>query len=249
MRWGSRPPAALFILGWMRRNCIDIFHFLAHELKDTENLECGTEEIHTVGAVYNDFDCNPAEVLGGINDEPMYTQSSNLSDGNRDAENEASAPQLCIDQAILEEDRISGILWILYQGCSIDTEDFDVTSEEPNDEYLKKVFRIASGNSKSWENVQFTEEALKCFAARHRRNWSGPDSIHDAWLLCQDKRREWFPYDHFIQKYPRYKGIRKALKRKYPADISSPEESWGRSIYYKAETFKTSSCNYWITIK
>jgi len=69
-----------------------------------------------MGAVYNDFDCNPAEVLGGINDEPMYTQSSNLSDGNSDAENEASAPQLSIDQAILEEDRI-------------DTENFDVTSK------------------------------------------------------------------------------------------------------------------------
>jgi len=35
----------------MRRNCMQIFHYVANELKDVDNFECGKELTQTTGEV------------------------------------------------------------------------------------------------------------------------------------------------------------------------------------------------------
>ena len=57
---------------------MEIFCYVADQLKGVDNFECGNATVQTTGAIYNDFDCDPCELLGGIDEEPLYSQTTNL---------------------------------------------------------------------------------------------------------------------------------------------------------------------------
>ena len=194
----------------MRRNCMEIFHYVANEIKDMSNFECGEEEMFTTGAVYNDFDSNPSDILGGVTDEPLFSQSTNLSSTHEDLSNDNLVPQKLVDCAVLEESLYTDIV---YSQSSIDCEEFDNFSNEPDASYLEKVYKIATGCEDSWKNLDIADETFKVFEMRSRNDWAGPDSIYDAWLLSNQKRRSWFPFEKFIAKYPHYEERRRELEQ------------------------------------
>ena len=55
-----------------------------------------------------------------------------------------------------------------------------------------------------WRNqkINYTVSDERRFHIRYRNGWDGIDSLCDAWLLIESKRREQFNYEAFIEKYP-----------------------------------------------
>ena len=114
-------------------------------------------------------------------------------------------PQESVEHALVEAD---GEEPVFYAELSFDHPDYDVTSSEPDEEYLQKVFNIANGN---YKQLPITERVLEIYGMRHRTEWQGADTSYDAWLLCINIRRSWFPYQTFIEMFPRWEEKRKQI--------------------------------------
>ena len=159
---------------------MEIFHYVSNELKGTPNFECGnTVPIENTGAIYNDFDRNPGSLLEDMStQESSYSQSSNLEEGNI-ADMQNLVPQSAIDYAILEADRTEGIL---YPYLAIDHDLVDCTSQPRDPAYLEKVYKIFTF---AWKDIlrEMTTTTFEIYHMRERIDWSGADSVYDAWLL------------------------------------------------------------------
>jgi len=112
---------------------MEIFHYVANQLKSTPLFESNIETESTkdrIGAVYNDYDQEcPFDIQPTPEIRPIATQTN-------------SRPVLAvrdIDHATIEADNSEGIF--TGQMSRFDGNEFaDFTSEEPNEEYYKKVY-------------------------------------------------------------------------------------------------------------
>ena len=71
-----------FILDGLRLNCMEIFHYLANQLKGTpifENDHSKIDKNKESGAVFNDFDFQPDELLSSTHNDKMFGAISNSS--------------------------------------------------------------------------------------------------------------------------------------------------------------------------
>ena len=87
---------------------MEIFHYLANQLKGTAILENDHRKIDKnkeIGAVFNDFDVQPDELLSSTYNDTVFGAISNLS--VRFDENDAPflIPQESVDHSVLEADR------------------------------------------------------------------------------------------------------------------------------------------------
>lgn len=179
---------------------MDIFHYLAEQLHGVPNFECGTNYVPNAesGAIYNDFDCDPREALGGIDNDSTFSQDQTHTETQTGLQ-KVSVPRECIDHAILEADREHGIL---YEHLSFDSIAFDCTSSIADESYMDKVHQLVSLEKAAWKDLTISSKTIEIFEMRKRAGWIGADSVYDAWLLCNGDKRQWFPYHRFVEKYP-----------------------------------------------
>lgn len=52
-----------------------------------------------------------------------------------------------------------------------------------------------------------TSTTIKIYKIKQRNNWSGPDTIYDAYCLTQKQPREWFDISGFEKKYPNWRDL------------------------------------------
>jgi len=125
-----------------------VFHYLAVQLKDTPMFECTSatpilenEEEENMGAVYNDFDNNPMDLLemeGSFSFS--YSQQSNRVPEERNLV--ADVPQSAVDSAVLQADKDE---YILYEHLAFEHDLVDYTSEKDEKDYFRKVYEIVTG--------------------------------------------------------------------------------------------------------
>ena len=190
----------LVLSGWLRQNCMKVFHYVAEELKNESLFDNEMETSLQVGAVYNDFDTSPISSLLPYEETESFSFSQ-PSKSDPIAEEEISSLEGAVDNAVLEADRNSGLL---YEHLQWDSPYFDNTSENCNEEYCKKVFNLATNHEGCWSSITISPEALKMFERRHRMQWGSSDSVYDAWLLRNGWQRPWFDMHLFSCLFPNY---------------------------------------------
>ena len=69
------------IPGWLRKNCMQVFNYVANALKDVPLFDSDTDDAipaEDSGAVYNDFDYSPMELLQTNGNDFCFSQTTNL---------------------------------------------------------------------------------------------------------------------------------------------------------------------------
>ena len=188
-----------FTLDWLRLNCMEISHYLANQLKGTPIFENDYRKIDKnkeSGAVSNDFDFQPDELLSRTHSDIEFEAISNSS--VKFNENDATflIPQELVDHAVLEANRHEPVF---YNALSFEHPHYDISSSTPDKKYLEKVYNIATGDFKE---LPITQKVLEIYEMCQRGKWEGPDSVYDAWLLSSNSRRKWFPHKFFTKIYP-----------------------------------------------
>jgi len=223
------------VSAWLRRNCMKVFHYLAVQLKDTPMFECTSatpilenEEEENMGAVYNDFDNNPMDLLemeGSFSFS--YSQQSNRVPEERNLV--ADVPQSAVDSAVLQADKDE---YILYEHLAFEHDLVDYTSEKDEKDYFRKVYEIVTGE---WKQIKphLTDRTIQIYEMKLRVDWSGADSVFDAWLLLGDYRRNWFNLDLFEELYPDWESLSNWVKESdsssnQHAEFSSPMSTSSR---------------------
>ena len=165
-----------YSLAWLRKNCMSVFHYVAHQLRDVPLFESEDAYVNSTssGAIYNDFGHNPLDLLqGSTAQEFFFSRCSNdvyLSEG-------PTVPQAAIDHAILEADKNEGIL---YDHLTFDSSIFDCSRDINDLEYMRKVYLLATADSEAWKKLSITDEIIHIFTMRLRADWKGTDSVYDA---------------------------------------------------------------------
>ena len=70
---------SVFTLDWLGLNCVKIFHYLANQLKGTpisENDHTKVGKNKASGAVFNDFDFQPNELLSSTHNDTVFGAKS-----------------------------------------------------------------------------------------------------------------------------------------------------------------------------
>ena len=179
---------------------MEIFHYVSNQLVGIPIFECENTVVCDAGegAVYNDFDFDPATLISDDINQSQFSFSQSSSINMEARSNTQIVPQEDIDHAVLEADWEQGVL---YDYTAFDTPFFDCTSESADDAYMENVYTLLTTHE--WRKCTM-EGTLEVFAMRLRSNWHGPDTVYDAWLLSNNERRKWFPYKKFIKKYPHW---------------------------------------------
>ena len=120
-----------------------------------------------------------------------------------DAVEASMVPEDMLEKVSLNLDEKIPERWTKSHGLFVN--EGDINSEE----YHEKVLLIALGK---WRKLDLDAEDAERFDRRRRNNWSGVDSVYDAYLLCGEDPRDQFDYDLFLERYP---GWPKAWEHRY----------------------------------
>ena len=167
----------LCFLDWLRTNCMEIFHYLAIELQNIPIFEHRKKEVNfetDSGAIFNDFDFQPDELLSSTTNVSVFGAISNASVLFDNDDAESLIPQESVDHALVVADEEEPFF---FQHLSFDHVDYDVTTRVPDDEYMQKVYNIATG---SFKEFAITSKVLEIYGMRYRTEWEGPDTCYDA---------------------------------------------------------------------
>jgi len=118
-------------------------------------------KILNVGSIYNDIDHNPLTLLqNGENFSFKSTQESNVADVRS-----SEIIQGELDYAVLKADEIEGIA---NEDIVFQNEYWDIENQPDDEEYLKKVFLIASNDENAWKNQEpLSKQAEKIYLIRY----------------------------------------------------------------------------------
>lgn len=188
--------------GWLRQHCMNVFHYLAHELKDTSLFDNEMEESLTTGAVYNDFDGRPMDNLLSLEETASFSFSqSSMCTSTPIPVKSSGAIKEALDNAIMEADKREGIN---YEHLHWESPYFDNESEVCNRSYCEKVFHLATNKDGAWDEITISAQAKTMFHRRLRTQWDAPDSVFDAWLIRRGWERAWFDNHLFSVMYPNF---------------------------------------------
>ena len=115
---------------------METFHYLANQLKGTpifENDHRKIDKNKESGAVFNDFDFQPDEIPSSTHNDTVFGGISN------------SSVRFDQNDATLEAD------WhepVFYDALSFEHPHYDISSSAADKEYMKKVYKIATGSFK-----------------------------------------------------------------------------------------------------
>lgn len=180
---------------------MEIFHYLADQLKDEELFDSPPNRPATEGAIYNDFDESPLDQLCQNQSERFcFSQTSNslgIPDESDNAEEHLTRE--AVDHAIMAEDSSSGVH---YEHLQWEHPLFDNFSDIADVEYLTKVYQLAINEKEQWNEIKISKEATSMFERRLRSNWESADSVYDSWLLRRGCERACFDYHSFHVLFP-----------------------------------------------
>ena len=186
----------VIVSAYFRTHCMEIFHYVAEQIKDCPIFDNDVPRSCKSGAVYNDFDNSTLDLLQSHGEDVFsYSQvaPSNESVCTNDVLQEP------VDKAILAEDEVVGVF---YDDLQWESPLFDNYSIVCNKEYCKKVFELATNCSGVWDEIEISDNAKQMFQRRFRNDWEGPDSVYDAWLLQNGMERPWFDRHLFDMEFP-----------------------------------------------
>ena len=181
-------------LGWLRKNCMEVFHWVALELKDTPIFSVPMQEKKKEGAYYNDFDnANPFSSDDSDELEFSFTQptsSQRTVEAARPGSSHSSNPKSF-------EDLLDETYYML--------ENFDRYSPNPDKEYRKKVYNLMIESQSV--RIEIPPQIQRKYQQRYAMDWAGADTVYDMFLLGAQKQRSWFPQEVFEAEYPDYQSI------------------------------------------
>jgi len=155
------------ILARLRRHFMDVFHYVADQLKDESLFDSPPlKSFNISGSVYNDFDRTNFDLLDTHSQKLFcYSQTTNFDD-NQDSDDDAILLE-AVDHTIMQEDRSADVYkqhW--------DTPLFDDYGCVNEIEYIAKVFELST-NHDVWDDLTFTKDCVDMFKRRERTNWEG----------------------------------------------------------------------------
>ena len=137
-----------FTLDWLRPNCMEIFQYLANQLKGTPIFENDHRKIgknKESGAVFNDFDFQPDELLSSSHTDTVFGAISNSRVKSDESDAIFLIPQESVDHAVLQADRREPVF---YNALSFEHPHYDISSTAPDKEYVEKIYNIVTGGFK-----------------------------------------------------------------------------------------------------
>ena len=180
-------------------NCMEVFHYVANALKNVPLFDSDTEAIRRDqsggGAIYNDFDHCPMELLQA-NDENMFcfSQTSNIETSEKTSE---MSIQEAVDHAVMAEDEAVGVQ---YEHLAWESAYFDNFSDSCDQPYCEKVHKLVTNFEGCWDALNVTTATETMFERRLRTKWDMPDTVYDAWLIKCGFERPWFDTHLFFDK-------------------------------------------------
>ena len=184
---------------------MSVFHYCAEKLKDEplfsegENTDSEGDEVSNEAAKYNDYDHINADDLLDLKEIANFQFSQEqFTTMLKDAQETVTLdlfPQEMLDKTFLERDIAEQDRWQRYHTFLI--YDGEINCEK----YHEAVMCLARAY---WENaeIDYTASDERRFDIRFQNGWTGVDSLYDAWLIMENKRREEFDYQLFLQRYP-----------------------------------------------
>ena len=199
---------------------MEVFHYVADQLKEIPLFEATTAAAASagIGAIFNDFD-NPSPFDESSTSNLSFSSQSTELNSTVDliVEEGVSLPE--VDCAILESDRIEG-LW--NEDLTFEKELFDYGSEAANEEYYRKVYLLLTESLAIVENI--SEKAERDFEIRCRNNWQLRDSVYDAWLIQNEKQREFFSKERLKNQFPDLEENQQKKRKRTSSQISSDDD-------------------------
>ena len=198
------PKVRKSVTAWLRKNCMSVFHYCAEKLKDEplfsegENTDSEGDEVSDEGAKYNDYDHTNADDLLDLKEIANFQFSQEqFTTMLKDAQETVTLdlfPKEMLDKTFLERDIAEQDRWQRYHTFFI--YDGEINCEK----YHEAVMCLARGY---WKNakIDYTASDERRFDIIFRNGWTGVDSLYDAWLIMENKRREEFDYQLFLQRY------------------------------------------------
>ena len=126
----------LIPLGWLRQNCMMVFHYLAEELKGESLFDNEIEESLETGAVYNDFDSSPLDTLMDYEETERFSFSQSSAFHSTPIQGDESIVP-AVDTAVMDAGTVDGIQYKLMQW---DSPYFDNESKTCDEDYCKKEY-------------------------------------------------------------------------------------------------------------
>ena len=190
---------------WLCKNCMQVFHYCAEDLKDQDLFSDNDEDEDMEldgnnsdeGALHNDFDRDDSVQLMSINEIATYEFSQDKLKSTVDKAEESTrlsvVPKKVLDELFLNMDHLEPKRWWNPHGM------FQSYGDPKSAEYHKHTMLIAAG---CWKQMGFSKRDLMHFKLRYENKWSGSDTFYDAWLINEGLRCTEFDYNLLIERYP-----------------------------------------------
>ena len=177
---------------------MSVFHYVADQLKEVALFDSETTDTIDTGAIFNDFDATPSDLLENDSSELFcFSQTTNVVNEEETSNSIIEA----VDHAVMHEDFAVGVH---ANQLRWDTPLFDNESAVTDNTYLEKVYKLLTDKEHGLDDLTISKEAIKMFERRMRTNWEGTDSVYDAWLLRRGFQRTTFDYHEFDVLYPNW---------------------------------------------
>ena len=192
---------------------MEVFHYLSLVLKNTPHFE-GTSEVCTTsstaasaGTIYNNFDRPSCSFWSS----PRRVSTENTAVlATEDVPVVEMVPQQLLDDLLLQHDVRDPSRW------AYNVPLFDSHSDPKSFKYMQKVFKIVTVGC---HVISLYGEDRQRFTIRHRNEWSGSDTMYDAWLLIAGLQRAGFDYDAFQEIFPKWRDLHKHYNEQ-PEDVA-----------------------------
>ena len=175
---------------------MEVFHYVANELKDTPLFDNRPEPARDTGSIYNDFDLSSVSLM--VTSEECAEFSFSQKVATSPEKNSATIAE-AVDYAVMDADVSDGLL---YEHLVWDSPLFDNYSETCDDSYIEKVHKLVMDVDGCWSEITVSPQAEAMFRRRFRTNWEAPDSVYDAWVIRQGWERGWFDTHRYNVMYP-----------------------------------------------
>ena len=217
-----------------------IFHYVSSVLKKTPLFNCAYDEEFTEGAIFNDFDADPSDLLFAEDEScpasTSFTNTSNLLPVSSLSFDDI-VPESAIDYALITADDRDGVF---ADQLSFDHPLYDIVNEIDSKEYLSNVYSIVSG---AWKDIcpLITDDVEDIYNRRLRLKWTGKDSFYDMWLLATNNIRSCFPVRKMTQMYPDWQGF--LVESSDSSTDSDSENDTGSDVDSESESEEIEKAN------
>jgi len=145
---------------------MSVFHYVADQLKDVELFDSQTPNSIDTGAIFNEFDACPSDLLEeDICEQFCFSQTSNTATDEQDGA--ITSVRDAVDHAIMVEDAAVGVYG---EHLTWETPLFDNETDMKEMSYMEKVYTLATDSNIGFDDLTISKEAVNMFERRIRTN-------------------------------------------------------------------------------